>query len=161
MGQVFGLGTQGLVGAISGFSVKSAIYQNPNLLAAARVNLGAGANAALSLGDGSGALALSKAADQTTSFASAGALPAASLTLSRYASEFGGALGRKAASADTAKSSADAVKTEAESRLSSYEGVNMDEELVNLTKYQQAYNASARMITAANQMYDALLALIR
>ena len=53
-----------------------------------------------------------------------------------------------------------AIKTEADSRLSSYEGVNMDEELVNLTKYQQAFNASARMITAASQMYDTLLAMV-
>ena len=42
----------------------------------------------------------------------------------------------------------------------SHEGVNLDEELVKMTTYQQAFNASARMITAANEMYDALLAMI-
>jgi len=33
----------------------------------------------------------------------------------------------------------------------------MDEELVKLTTYQQAFNASSRLIQAAKDMYDVLL----
>ncbi len=163
MSQMFGLGTANLVGAASSYSVNPAINQNPALLATGQVNLSAGQGTgvvALSPGDGTGAAALANAGDLVANFSAAGDLPAASMTLSRYASEFAGAIGNKAAAADNAATSADSVKTEADSRLSSFEGVDMDEELVNLTKYQQAFNASARMITAASQMYDTLLAMM-
>ncbi|MBN8648487.1 MAG: hypothetical protein J0L55_11065, partial [Caulobacterales bacterium] len=44
-----------------------------------------------------------------------------------------------------------------DTRRSNIEGVNLDEELVKLTSYQQAYAASARMIKAADEMYQTLL----
>ena len=53
-----------------------------------------------------------------------------------------------------------AIATEAKSRQTSYEGVNLDEELVAMTTYQQAFNASARLIQAASDMYDTLLGMI-
>ena len=53
-----------------------------------------------------------------------------------------------------------AVKAEAENRRSSYEGVNTDEELIKLTTYQQAFNASARLIQASNDLYDVLLNMV-
>ena len=33
-------------------------------------------------------------------------------------------------------------------------GVNLDEELTNLTTYQQAYSAGARMLTVVDQLYN-------
>jgi flagellar hook-associated protein 1 FlgK len=38
-------------------------------------------------------------------------------------------------------------------------GVNLDEEAANLMKYQQAYQAAAKAMTIANNMFDTLLAL--
>ena len=35
----------------------------------------------------------------------------------------------------------------------------MDEELVRLTTYQRAFNASTRLIQAASDMYDVLLTM--
>ncbi|MDX8409953.1 MAG: flagellar basal body rod C-terminal domain-containing protein, partial [Mariprofundales bacterium] len=43
----------------------------------------------------------------------------------------------------------------------SISGVNMDEELVNMIKFQRAYEASARVITTTNSMLDTLMGLIR
>ena len=40
-------------------------------------------------------------------------------------------------------------------------GVNLDEELANTIIYQNAYSASARVITVANQFFDALIEAIR
>ncbi len=48
--------------------------------------------------------------------------------------------------------------------LQSYESisaVNIDEEMVNLIKYQTAYGASAKIITTIDQMMDTLLGLKR
>jgi flagellar hook-associated protein 1 FlgK len=44
-------------------------------------------------------------------------------------------------------------------RQDSIAGVNLDEEMSNLIKFQQAYSAAAKLITTANQMFDTLLAM--
>jgi flagellar hook-associated protein 1 len=43
----------------------------------------------------------------------------------------------------------------------SVSGVSMDEELSNMIKYQQGYNAAARFITVVNSMLDTIINLIR
>ena len=69
-------------------------------------------------------------------------------------------VGRDAATASSQATSATAVQTEADARRQSVEGVNIDEELINLTTYQQAYTANARMIQATKDMFDVLSGLI-
>ena len=46
------------------------------------------------------------------------------------------------------------------SRRESISGVNLDEEMANLIRYQQAFTASARMITLVDEMMDELLNLV-
>ena len=45
-------------------------------------------------------------------------------------------------------------------RRQAVEGVNLDEELVRMTTYQQAFNASARMIQAAKELFDVLTNIV-
>jgi len=45
-------------------------------------------------------------------------------------------------------------------RKESISGVNLDEEAVNLIRYQQAFTAAARMITVVNEMLDELLNIV-
>jgi flagellar hook-associated protein 1 FlgK len=40
-------------------------------------------------------------------------------------------------------------------------GVSLDEEMVNLIQFQQAYNAAAKLITTADDMVDTLLGMVR
>ena len=40
-------------------------------------------------------------------------------------------------------------------------GVNIDEEATNMVKYQQAYEASAKMIKTADEMFDSVLGMIK
>jgi flagellar hook-associated protein 1 FlgK len=42
----------------------------------------------------------------------------------------------------------------------SVSGVNLDEEMVNLVKYQAAYNAAAKMITMGDDMLNTLMNMI-
>ncbi len=42
-----------------------------------------------------------------------------------------------------------------------YSGVNLDEEAADLIKFQQAYQAAAQVINAANTMFDSLLGAVR
>ena len=46
---------------------------------------------------------------------------------------------------------------EAQGRMASNSGVNMDEELTKLTTYQQAYAASARVLSVVDKLYETLL----
>ena len=49
---------------------------------------------------------------------------------------------------------------QAELRRSSVSGVNTDEELVNLIQHQQAYTAATRVISAVDEMMQALLRMV-
>jgi flagellar hook-associated protein 1 FlgK len=69
-------------------------------------------------------------------------------------------VGRKASYAAERKESAELLAKETSARRSSVEGVNLDEELIALTTYQQAYNASARLIQAASEMYETLVNMV-
>lgn len=158
---LFGVGPAAAQAAAASFSVNNAIKQNPQLLAVGKVDLTVAAGqSAVALGDGSGAAALAAAGDRPTNFVSVNGFSGGTTSVSRYGAEFAGLLGRRAATAETQRDSAEAIHTEAENRRTSYEGVNTDEELVNMTTYQQAFNASARLIQAARDMYDTLLAMV-
>jgi flagellar hook-associated protein 1 FlgK len=159
--QLFGLGAGERVTRADQFQVDPVIAGNSSRLAFARLDLTAtGALPAVRPGDATGALALANAGDVNTAFAAAGPLGVSSMTLSRYASEFAGAIGRDSAVAASRKDAADAVKSQADNRLQSSESVNLDEELVNLTTFQQAFNASARMIQATKDLFDVLAGLV-
>ncbi|HZD26953.1 MAG TPA: flagellar basal body rod C-terminal domain-containing protein, partial [Alphaproteobacteria bacterium] len=50
-----------------------------------------------------------------------------------------------------------ALADEIRTRRDSEGGVNLDEELSNMIVFQNAYNAAARLITTANQMFETLM----
>ena len=156
--QLFGIGDATRSAAATTFSVRSDIAQDPANLAVAKLNLSAGAGQpALAAGDASGADALGQAGLANLSFDAVNGVPATTTTLSNYAATISSVIGNKAAAADTAKTTQATVAANATSQLSGVEGVSIDQELINLTTYQQAYNASARMVQAANDLYTTLL----
>lgn len=159
--EFFGLGAQVRSTRAGRFSLSTAILSDPTKMSVGQLDLTAAVGqVAVRPGDGNGARALSQIGEAQTLFQPAGALGQVTMSLSRYASEFGGAIGRGAAAADTRKESAVAVAREANNRRQAVEGVNIDEELVNLTTYQQAFNASARMIQAASDLFEVLVNMV-
>ena len=159
--QLFGISNQQRASRTDGYSVRADIAANPSKVAFATLDLAAApANPVLAIGDGSGALRAAQANTVTLNFDAAGGLAAASTTVNQYGAQLAGALGNQAAAAAQASTNAQAVQTEANARLQSVEGVNLDQELVNLTTYQQAYNASARLVTASQDMFTALLNMV-
>ena len=161
MSELFGIGAAQVGTAAATYQVNPSIEANPMDMPLATLNLGAAPGApVVAIGDGSGATALAAAANAETSFAAAGTLPAMTTSVTQYAANIAGALGQQASAADSADTAAAAVATEAQTRLQSVEGVNLDQELVNLTTYQQAYNASARLIQASQNMINTLLDII-
>ena len=161
MSQLFGLGATGSTRA-GAYTVRSDIQQDPAKLALAQLNLSAAAGTpALSKSDGRGGLALGDVGKRNVAFGAAGGASAGTKTLSSYAADFAGEIGGKASAAKTRADTATALAKEADSRRTSAEGVNMDEELVNMTTFQQAYNASARLIQASKDMYDVLIGILQ
>lgn len=161
MSELFGLGGVRASRA-DGFTIRSDIAKDPSKLALAQLNLTAPAGTpALGKNDGRGARLLADAGQAATRFAAAGGAAGGSMSISRYASELSGDIGGKATIAKNRATSAEALYTEATKRRSSAEGVNMEEELVLMTTYQQAFNASARLIQAATEMYDTLIGMVR
>ena len=49
------------------------------------------------------------------------------------------------------------MDTQLNNTRDSISGVNLDEETMNLTKYQQAYSAASRLVSVADQMLQDLL----
>lgn len=159
--ELFGLGVIERSNRAGLLSVDKALTSDPMKLSLGALDLTVAAGQpAVTAGDGRGARLLASAGDVITTFAAAGELGGVTMTLTRYAAEFGGSVGRQAQAADTRRLSAESVANEAMARRSSVEGVNIDEELVQLTTYQQAFNASARMIQAAKEMFDVLTNMI-
>ncbi len=159
--QLFGIGVSQQATRAATFQLRSDIQANPANMALAKLDLSApSGTAVVAPGDGSGAAALAKAATASVSFGAAGDLPAMATTVTQYAANLAGALGQQASAASSANTAATAVQSEAQTRLQSVEGVNLDEELVNLTTYQQAYNASARLIQASQSLINTLLDVV-
>ncbi len=161
LSQLFGLGPAERGARAQRFSVDPSVKSRPALLPFAKVDLSAAVGASvLVAGDGRGALALAQAGENATNFAAAGGLASINGSLSRYANEMSGDIARKAATAENLRDASQAVKEEADAQRQNVEGVSLDEELINMTTYQQAYNASARLIQAAKDMYDVLVNMI-
>jgi flagellar hook-associated protein 1 FlgK len=159
--QLFGLGVTERSTRADRLTIDPIYVANPGKLAFGKLDLSVAAGTpAIRPGDGRGALALSQAGDIATAFQAAGSMGKVSMTVSHYGAEFAGAIGRDAAAAEDRKQAAAAVQTEATARRQSVEGVNLDEELIRLTTYQQAFNASARMVQAAKDLFDTLLGIL-
>jgi flagellar hook-associated protein 1 FlgK len=142
-------------------AVRSDIADDPSLLSRGQLRqdgagtwyIGAGDHAVLDQ-------LVAKFAEQL-SFSPVGGLPSASATLAGYAADILSANATAAASNDRQVAFTTTLQQELSNRLSSQSGVNMDEELANMVVLQNAYAASARVITTAGEMFDILLSLGR
>lgn len=162
MSQLFGFGEQLAIERSRSNTIRADIMANPNLLAAAQADL-AGAAAGtriLSSGDGRGALSLEAAGTKPRAFANAGGLAGQVTSVADYAARLAGHAGVRAEALESARSAAESVRQEVRQRRMSEEGVNLDEELVKMTTYQQAYAAASRMIQAAKDLYDICLNMV-
>jgi flagellar hook-associated protein 1 FlgK len=162
MSELFGLGQTIPAQRALGQAIRSDIGANPGLLATAQADLAGALVGAkvLAPGDGRGALALEAAGTTPRGFATAGSLTSQVTSVNDYAARLAGHAGSVATATANAKTTAQSVLTEVHDRRSSDEGVNLDEELVNMTTYQQSYSAASRLITAAKDMYDIILQMV-
>ncbi len=159
---MLGIGWTTQAARTGSFSISSNIVSNPSMLSLAQLDLSqtVGGQPALGVGDGRGAAAMAGSGNANINFSAAGQLGGLSTSVSNYGAQLGGQVGSMATNASNKAQSATALLTQATAQRSATEGVNLDTELVNLTTYQQSYNACARLVQASKDMYDALLQIL-
>lgn len=110
--------------------------------------------ASANVGDNRNALALAKI--QTTRLLDGG-----HSTLNEGYGVLLSEIGVKTSEAGISQSASQTLLRQVQARRESVSGVNLDEEAANLLKFQQAYSASAQVISVANQLFDTLLSSVR
>jgi len=105
-------------------------------------------------GDNSNALALGKVANQ-------GVLDGGATNVGRAYSQMVTQIGSAGAVASADQTTQQAVFNQAMTAQQSVSGVNLDEEAANLVRYQQAYQASAQVISTASTLFQSLLTAVQ
>jgi flagellar hook-associated protein 1 FlgK len=70
-------------------------------------------------------------------------------------------IGSDVRAAEDAAAIHDSLASQADLRRQSVSGVSIDEELVKLIQFQNAYSAAARVITAADELYETVIGMMR
>jgi flagellar hook-associated protein 1 FlgK len=134
-------------GASGLIEVDGAIVGNPRLIAAA-------ATAADAPGDNQNALALVNL--QNASIAGLG-----NSTMQDYFLSLIGAIGEQAQTVEGTLDFQNALLTQTQTRREAISGVNMDEEMTKLIIFQRAFEASSRLVTVSDEMYQSLLEMVQ
>ncbi len=144
----------------STLTVRTDIVAQPSRVSTGTVlwdaNRGSAGEYFMSRGENSVMEALSSAFALTKSFDAAGGLGATKNTFSEYAASI---VSENARQADTNKSNGARQQSLTESlkfKSDSTRGVNLDEEMSDLIIFEQAFNASARVLAVLQRMFEAL-----
>ncbi len=132
-------------------AVSADLQANPSHLAAASVPV---PPATFGAGDGSNAQVIAGLLTKTVTSATD---PLAGQSLQSYYQETVSTAGSQASAAIAGAGNAQAGYTQLSNSRSSETGVSTDTELANMLKYQRAYQASARVITTADDLIGTLI----
>lgn len=138
----------------SDLAVNSQLHSNVNYIAAGQVNGDYQANA----GDNVTATAIAKLTDSAVTISTVWKT-VSNQTISQYYANLVTTVGSDTRLTQTNAEYHTALTSDLEDQVSSVTGVNLDEEMANLIKYQHSYTAAAKLITTADQMLQTLLGL--
>ncbi|MBT3509609.1 MAG: flagellar hook-associated protein FlgK [Nitrospina sp.] len=137
--------------AARNFSVASGVSSNSNKIAA-------GLN---SSADGANALELvelqSKLVFNSISVDSAGS---GSFTFDEFYGSIVSTIGIESFSSQSTYSQQEGILLQLNTRRESISGVSIDEEMINMIKFQQAYNAAARLIGVVDELLDTVISQV-
>jgi flagellar hook-associated protein 1 FlgK len=109
-------------------------------------------------GDGNNALALADLQESLV-FDSTSLVPGGSgaFTFDEFYNAVVSTVGLQSFTAQAGTAQQEGVLLQLRNRRDSISGVSIDEEMINLIKFQEAYNASARIINVVQEMFDTLI----
>ncbi|MCQ4088153.1 flagellar hook-associated protein FlgK [Saccharibacillus sp. JS10] len=152
---LFTSGSGGEAITAGNITLNSQIQNNPNLIASSFRVTGAGTTGETVV-KGNAGVALIMADMKSTRF-DFGSAASAPVTIDDYFSSITGQLGVQSQEASRQTQNATDLSGQVETLRQSVSGVSLDEEMTNLVKFQQAYNASARFMTTFDEMLDKLI----
>lgn len=144
--------------------VRSDIRTNPDYFATSRLSQSAALTAGdtgITAGDGSNAQAFVDLFDKPIAFAAAGDIAARSETLTSYMQMLGATSAQRISTAKTRADEADAIYNGLKQQSQNASGVNVNEELTNVTVLQNAYSANAQVISVVKQLFETLIQAVR
>lgn len=149
-------------GAAGSTTVRKDLMQAPEKISRSMVQWNADTGRYfISEGDNSTALALSAAMSSKVSMASAGGIYAGEYSLSDYAAATISVVTQQAGASQTDYSYQKTLNDSLNFQNSSYSGVNLDEEVAEMVNFQQAYAASAKVMSVLQDMLETLTSMIR
>lgn len=157
---LMGLGTDKIELLSEAFEVNPAIVADPTRVGFGQLQTTVGAPG-ITPGDARGALAFTQIASRQVTFDATANIPDQNVTLSVYAGLVINEIGNFAAASDGRARETAALFDALENKFLSLSGVNVDEELTSMIILQNAFSASARMISTVDQMFDELLNIRR
>jgi len=133
--------------------VSDAVMANVGLISTGKIDL---LTSSLQAGDNSVALAMMNLQNTAVSFDGS-----TTSSLNNRTSSLSAQYGSDTAMAAQQQTFHQAEGTSLSQQREAFSGVNIDEELVSMLKFQRAYEASAKIIQTSNTMMDSLMGLIR
>jgi flagellar hook-associated protein 1 FlgK len=165
MSDLFGIGRAYKMDQAFQVVVRPDIVLDPKKLALAKLDLSAtalaGTDSALTVGDNRGVVSLQSAGVVNISFPTAGDLSPTTSTITKYAGQVLSDFALKADEVVERESDSRALADEISARIVGETGVNLEEELANMILFQNAFNASARLLQTTREMFRELLAINR
>ena len=137
----------GLYGASRGLSIAREIDEDRSLIAAA-----GGDGYGFTQGEGDGSNALRMAQLKQTKV-----LQSRSSDFNTFYEAFIASLGSQAQRSETMLKNQNTLLTQIDNQRQSVMGVNIDEEMMDIIKFQQAFNAISRYITTIDEMLDRII----
>lgn len=125
-------------------ALNAAVNSNPLLLAAGRSRLP---------GDGTNAAAMAKVATQAVAMLGG-------ISINDYYSRVAGRTAVTGAAARAAEEASNSILTSLQAQRESLSGVSLDEEAVQLLKFERAFQGAARYVSVVNDLIDEMLALV-
>lgn len=104
-------------------------------------------------GDGGNAVSMSEIKDELT-------MNSGTSTFSAYYSSLVGQIGQDVAYVNRSFDHHTDLMTQLTNKREAISGVSIDEEMMNLIRYQTGYNASAKLFVAAEELTDTLMSLV-
>ena len=142
----------------SNISINSKIKKDPWLLAAARIDSTqyTGDSWKNAVGNSSNATEITDLQNKKVCSYAKNSDTTFSKFLSSLATDIGSNVDSIKAKADNAQDLADSSMT----TFTNLIGVNLDEELADMIKYQRSYEASAKLFSTVNNLYDTILSMV-
>lgn len=157
----FGLNDFFIGSGSTDFAVRADLIIDPSRVSMGKLSLTAtSGQSGITVGDNSVITNLAALTQKGLSFAAVSGLPAGTFSMEDYAGIILGLNAVQAARAEAVAELEGDLLENLEIRKASQTGVNIDEELASILVFQNSFAASARVISAAQELFDLLLSIV-